>query len=208
MVYLVSSLLATSQPALIAVESARHQCRLCVADFQPPAIQYLAEYAPSSVPCLHLTDPRTQLHGFVSSAVLLLKVVWLLPQAYDTDAIFKEVEEVIDTLRAVSGQLHAHFVSQILKHVRTHHREALARIPAPMPTQTPPDMAPSNGFDLSMLGMGMVQGLPTARDPLGNPTGNATDTDFWSWLTNDGQSFSPFPGNFDGVDSTIGFGGV
>jgi hypothetical protein len=77
---------------------------------------------------------RSQLYAFITAAVFLLKVIWLLPSTYDTTQIFQEVEAVIETFRAVSGQLHAHFLAQILKHVRSHHHEAQMRVPTLMPT--------------------------------------------------------------------------
>jgi len=54
--------------------------------------------------------------------------VWLLPSAYDARTLFSEVEAVIETFKAVSGQLYAHFLEQILKHVRSHYDEGLSRV--------------------------------------------------------------------------------
>jgi len=55
--------------------------------------------------------------------------VWLLPSAYDARTLFSEVEAVIETFKAVSGQLYAHFLEQILKHVRAHYDEGVMRGP-------------------------------------------------------------------------------
>lgn len=140
--------------------------------------------------------------------------MWLLPQAYDSTAIFNEVEAVVETFRAVSGQQHAHFLAQILKHVKEHHVQTVMRVPTLMPTSSEyTDLSNSttaigdvsynpfetvNGFNSAGTG-GVLAGLEMFNEP---------ESDFWSWLSTEGQSFSPLVNTLDTFDSSLARGGL
>jgi hypothetical protein len=145
--------------------------------------------------------------------VFLLKVVWLLPHAYDSLTIFSEVEAVVECFQAVSGQQHAHFLTQILKHVKEHHHQLQLRIPTLMPTlkdlsrATTPGAEGSipinpfeagNGFNVANGGNTLI-GLDMFNEP---------ENDFWSWLSTEGQSFSPLVNTLDTFDSSLARGGI
>lgn len=159
--------------------------------------------------------PRSQMYAFLSAAVFLLKVLWLLPDAYDSTTIFHEVEAVIENLKAVSGQRSAIFLAQILKHVKEHHAQSVMRLPPTlMPASSeyahPPPIAVNgeanthnpfemaDGFNSSSNG-GALAGLEMFNEP---------ESDFWSWLASDGQNFSPLVNTLDTFDSSLARGGL
>lgn len=184
------------------------------------------------------TNIRTLVYGFIFAATFLLKVIWVRPTAYPVEEIFEELEAVIEVFRAVSGQLHAHFLSQVLKHVRkNNHMRTRASTPQPPyafpnPSQnamdgTMPfdqfdvdarlDMAQGSGLPAASMGMGMdaEQGITGEMGPmLGTDESGVVDMlgdagpDFWSWLSNEGQNLAPFINTLDGFDSSLAMGGI